>query len=42
MIISNNKKIMGNRVNGRFTNLVGWAAAVIMFAAAIAMFVTWQ
>src|SRR6266498_172136 len=42
MIVSNNKKIMGNRVNARFTNFVGWAAAVIMFAAAIGMFVTWQ
>jgi Mn2+/Fe2+ NRAMP family transporter len=42
MIVSNNKKIMGNRVNGGFTNFVGWAAAVIMFAAAIGMFVTWQ
>ena len=42
MIVSNNKKIMGNRVNGGFTNFVGWAAAVIMFAAAIAMCATWQ
>jgi NRAMP (natural resistance-associated macrophage protein)-like metal ion transporter len=42
MIVSNNKKIMGNRVNGGFTNFVGWAAAVIMFAAAIGMFATWQ
>jgi NRAMP (natural resistance-associated macrophage protein)-like metal ion transporter len=42
MIISNNKKIMGSRVNGRFTNFVGWTAAVIMFAAAIGMVATWQ
>jgi NRAMP (natural resistance-associated macrophage protein)-like metal ion transporter len=42
MIVSNNKKIMGNRVNGGFTNFVGWAAAVIMFVAAIGMCATWQ
>lgn len=42
MLVSNNKKIMGNNVNGRFTNLVGWCAAIIMSAAAIGMFATWQ
>jgi NRAMP (natural resistance-associated macrophage protein)-like metal ion transporter len=42
MIVSNNKKIMGNRVNARFTNFGGWIAAIIMFAAAIGMFATWQ
>jgi NRAMP (natural resistance-associated macrophage protein)-like metal ion transporter len=42
MIVSNNQKIMGNRVNARFTNFVGWTAAVIMFAAAIGMFATWR
>jgi hypothetical protein len=33
---------MGKESNGRFTNVVGWAAAVIMFAAAFGMFATWQ
>jgi NRAMP (natural resistance-associated macrophage protein)-like metal ion transporter len=42
MLISNDKKIMGKNSNGRFTNIVGWAAAVIMFAAAFGMFATWQ
>jgi NRAMP (natural resistance-associated macrophage protein)-like metal ion transporter len=42
MLISNNKKVMGNRVNGRFTNIVGWAAAVIMFGAAIGLVATWE
>jgi len=41
MLISNNKKVMGKRTNGLFTNLVGWMAAVLMFAAAIGMAVTW-
>jgi Mn2+/Fe2+ NRAMP family transporter len=42
MLISNDKKIMGKNSNGHFTNIVGWAAAVIMFAAAFGMLATWQ
>jgi NRAMP (natural resistance-associated macrophage protein)-like metal ion transporter len=41
MLVSNNEKVMGKRVNGRWTNLVGWLTAIIMFAAAIGMFLTW-
>lgn len=40
MLVSNNKKVMGDKVNGVRTNIVGWAAAVVMFAAAIGMLVT--
>jgi Mn2+/Fe2+ NRAMP family transporter len=40
MLASNNKKVMGHRVNGWLTNLLGWAATLIMFAAAIGMVVT--
>ena len=42
MLVSNNPKVMGKRVNNRATNLVGWTAAAIMFAAAIGMFLTWN
>jgi NRAMP (natural resistance-associated macrophage protein)-like metal ion transporter len=42
MVISNDKRIMGKRVNGRLTNIVGWTAAAIMFAAAAGMFATWE
>ena len=41
MLVANNKRVMGTRTNGPFTNVVGWLAAAIMFAAAIAMFLTW-
>jgi Mn2+/Fe2+ NRAMP family transporter len=41
MLVSNNEKVMGKRVNGRWTNLVGWLTAIIMFTAAIGMFLTW-
>ena len=41
MLVANNKRVMGERTNGLFTNIIGWLAAVIMFAAAFAMFLTW-
>jgi NRAMP (natural resistance-associated macrophage protein)-like metal ion transporter len=41
MFVSNSKKIMKDRTNGPLTNILGWGTAVIMTAAAIAMFVTW-
>ncbi len=42
MLVSNNKRVMGRRTNGIFTNIVGWFAAAAMFAAAIGMFLTWD
>ncbi|MBK7932537.1 MAG: divalent metal cation transporter [Acidobacteria bacterium] len=41
MLVANNKRVMGKRVNGKFTNIVGWFAAAVMFAAAITMFALW-
>src|SRR5258708_3014957 len=41
MLVSNNRKVMGDRVNGKLTNFLGWTTAVLMSAAALAMFVTW-
>lgn len=41
MLVANNKKVMGKRTNSFFTNVFGWLAAAVMFAAAIAMFITW-
>ena len=40
MFVSNNKKVMGDKVNGWFTNIMGWTATAIMFAAAIGLIVT--
>jgi len=42
MLFSNNPKVMGVRTNGRLVNTLGWAAAVIMVAAAAGMFLTWN
>lgn len=41
LIVSNNRTVMGERVNGRVLNVLGWAAAVVMFAAAAGLFLTW-
>ena len=41
MLVANNKKVMGKRTNGVATNIIGWLAAIIMFAAAVGMFITW-
>jgi len=41
MLVANNPRIMGARVNGRWTNLLGWAATAAMFAAAVGLVLTW-
>jgi NRAMP (natural resistance-associated macrophage protein)-like metal ion transporter len=41
MLISNNRQVMNNHVNGAVTNLIGWATTATMFAAAIALILTW-
>jgi Mn2+/Fe2+ NRAMP family transporter len=40
MFVSNNRKIMGNYVNGRWTNIIGWLIAVIMSIAGVALIVS--
>jgi len=40
MKIANDKNILGERVNGRVTNTIGWITVIIMAAAVVIMFVT--
>jgi NRAMP (natural resistance-associated macrophage protein)-like metal ion transporter len=42
MLIANNKKIMGERVNGLGMNLLGWLTVLIMFAAEAGLVWTWS
>ena len=42
MLVANNRKVMGQRVNGRWTNILGWITTVVMFAAAVALVLTWN
>jgi len=40
MIIAGSKKIMGDYRNGFWANFFGWATTIIMFLAALAVFLT--
>jgi Mn2+/Fe2+ NRAMP family transporter len=40
MLVSNNRKAMGERTNGRLLNVVGWATTIVMGLAAVALIVT--
>jgi Mn2+/Fe2+ NRAMP family transporter len=37
MLVANNPRVMGKRVNGRWSNLAGWATTSLMAIAAIAL-----
>jgi len=41
MLVSNNREVMGARVNGLLTNFIGWAAVAVMAAASLGIFLTW-
>jgi Mn2+/Fe2+ NRAMP family transporter len=40
VLLTSNKKVMGERINPPVLKWLGWATAVIMAVAALAMFVT--
>jgi NRAMP (natural resistance-associated macrophage protein)-like metal ion transporter len=40
MLVSNDRKVMGERTNGRLLNLIGWATAVLISIAALALIAT--
>jgi Mn2+/Fe2+ NRAMP family transporter len=42
LIVANNPKIMGVRVNGTLLNVTGWITAVVMIAAAVALVAIWK
>lgn len=41
MRIANNRQVMGDRVNGRALNIMGWLTTAAMAAAAVVLLVTW-
>lgn len=41
MLVSNDRRVLGDRINGTWTNIVGWLATAVMFVAATGMFITW-
>jgi NRAMP (natural resistance-associated macrophage protein)-like metal ion transporter len=40
MLVANDRKVMGARVNGRWLNVLGWATTAIIAVAAVALIVT--
>ncbi|HEY3072323.1 MAG TPA: divalent metal cation transporter, partial [Candidatus Limnocylindrales bacterium] len=40
MVVSNDRKVMGARTNGRLLNVMGWLTAAVMGAAALALIAT--
>ena len=41
MLMTNDRRIMGDRVNRRWTNLLGWATTVTIFFAGFGLIATW-
>src|SRR5215469_4448926 len=41
MKIANDKRILKDRVNGRISNIIGWATLIIMGKSVVIMFATW-
>jgi NRAMP (natural resistance-associated macrophage protein)-like metal ion transporter len=41
MLVANDRRVMGERVNGRWLNVLGWGTTLVMFAAAAGLVVTW-
>ncbi|HKY44566.1 MAG TPA: divalent metal cation transporter [Pyrinomonadaceae bacterium] len=41
MLMTNNRKIMGDRVNGLGLNILGWITTAAIFAATIGLVITW-
>lgn len=41
MLMTNNRQIMGEKVNGAGINVLGWMTTATIFAATVALVVTW-
>jgi Mn2+/Fe2+ NRAMP family transporter len=41
MLMTNDPEVMGDRVNSRFTNVLGWITTIATFAATVCLLVSW-
>lgn len=41
MLMTNDRAVMGDRVNGRLTNVLGWITTAVTFAASLCLIATW-
>ena len=42
MRAANDKNILGNKVNGRISNIIGWLTFIMMSVSVVIMFLTWR
>ena len=42
MKIANDRKILGKRINGKFSNTLGWATVIVMAISGVVMVLTWN
>jgi Mn2+/Fe2+ NRAMP family transporter len=41
MLLTNSRKVVGARTNGKWTNLLGWVTTVVTFLCTATLVVTW-
>jgi Mn2+/Fe2+ NRAMP family transporter len=41
MRMTNNRRIMGNRVNGRAINILGYVTTAVIYSASVALVIIW-
>jgi Mn2+/Fe2+ NRAMP family transporter len=41
MLVTNDRRVMGDRVNGRAMRILGWATTAVIFAATLALVASW-
>ena len=41
MLLTNSRKVVGARTNGRWTNFLGWTTTLITFLCAVALVASW-
>jgi Mn2+/Fe2+ NRAMP family transporter len=41
MLMTNDPEMMGDKVNGRLTNALGWTTTAVTFAASACLVVNW-
>ncbi|MDQ1470326.1 MAG: hypothetical protein QOJ99_1806 [Bryobacterales bacterium] len=42
MLMTNNRAIMGDRVNGRAIDILGWVTTAAIFAVSVGLIITWM
>jgi Mn2+/Fe2+ NRAMP family transporter len=41
MLMTNDREVVGDRVNSRLSNILGWTTTAVTFAAVVALVMTW-